>query len=89
MSHTPRGYWMIESPTPDNPMKNQYIITIDSQTIEVCSNSIAEALALSGIPANSTIQFEKWLIERGSYGSISENRIVFALVSENDHRLNP
>ena len=79
---------MIESPTPDNPMKNQYIITIDSQTIEVYAESIAEALALSGIPANSAIQFEKWLIKQGSYGSISENRIVFALVSVNDHRLN-
>ena len=78
MSHAPRSYWMIESPTPDNPMKKKYIITVDSQTIEVYSESIAEALDLSGIPANSAIQFKEWLIGRGSCGSISEN----------DHRLN-
>jgi hypothetical protein len=80
---------MVESSTPDNPIKNQYIITIESKTIEVYAESIAEALSLSGLPVNSTIQFEKWLIERGSYGSISENRIVLSLVSVNDHSLNP
>lgn len=73
MKRKPSSYWMVESPTPDNPVKNQYIITIESKTIEVYAESIAEALSLSGIPADSTIQFEKWLIERGSYGSISEN----------------
>jgi hypothetical protein len=78
---------MVESSTPDNPIKNQYIITIESKTIEVYAESIAEALSLSGLPVDSTIQFEKWLIERGSYGSISENRIVLSLVSVNDHSL--
>ncbi len=89
MKRNPSSYWMIESPTPDNPIKNQYIITVESKTIEVYAESIAEALYLSRIPVDSTIQFEKWLIERGSYGSISENRIVLSLVSVNDDRLNP
>lgn len=87
MKRNPSSYWMVESSTPDNPIKNQYIITIESKTIEVYAESIAEALSLSGLPVDSTIQFEKWLIERGSYGSISENRIVLSLVSVNDHSL--
>ena len=70
---------MIESPTPDNPMKKKYIITVDSQTIEVYSESIAEALDLSEIPAGSIKQFEEWLIGSGKHGSISVN----------DRRLNP
>ena len=40
---------MVESPTPDNPIKKQYIITIESKTIEVYAESIAEALSLGGL----------------------------------------